>query len=231
MAWAEKYKGVASTAEIHPTAVIGEGVSIGRNVVIYPHTEIRDGATIYDNSVIGRPTHRAGHNPSFGATTVIGQDSVIGSDCTIYTGTWIGKNVLVGDGVRIRENCEITAECIIGSNCTFQNDVVMLPRSRVIDLSHITAGVIIGEGAFVSTGVLTMNDDSFNGNNAEGDSTLNAPKIGAGASVGGGAVLLPGVNVGNGAVVAAGSIVTKDVAAGTTVMGVAAKRRYLQPND
>ena len=217
-------------ADTMPKALVGKNVTIGKNVVLYDGVVIDDDVTIYDNSIIGRPAHRPGHSQFFSSErTYIGPGSVIGSGTTIYTGTWIGKNVLIGDGVRIRENCEIMAECIVGSNCTFQNNVIMFPRSRVIDLSHITAGVLIGENAFVSTGVLTMNDDSFNGNNAEGDTTLNAPQIGAGASVGGGAVLLPGVIVGHSAVVAAGAIVTKDVEAGTTVMGVAAKRRYLQP--
>jgi acetyltransferase-like isoleucine patch superfamily enzyme len=103
--------------------------------------------------------------------------------------------------------------------------------SRVIDLSHITAAVVIGEGAFISTGVLTMNDDSFAGNNPVGDRKLNAPIIGENASIGGGAILLPGVNIGDRAVVAAGSIVTKSVERDTTVMGVAAKRKYPAPID
>ena len=238
MAWANKTlqagQVVAASAEINPDAKLGRGITIGRNVVIYQNTDIRDGVTIYDNTVIGRPPHRPGSfakghdrlNP-----TVIGEGSVIGSGTTIYAGTWIGKNVLIGDGVRIRENCEIQTDCIVGSNCTFQNDVIMLFTSRVIDLSHITAGVVIGQGAFVSTGVLTMNDNSFAGNNSAGDAELNAPKIGPGASIGGGAILLPGVVIGEGAVVAAGAVVTKDVLSYTTVMGVPAKRRYEQPVD
>ena len=44
-------------------------------------------------------------------------------------------------------------------------------------------------------------------------------KIGAFAWVGGGAIILPGITVGEAAVVGAGSVVTRDVAPGTTVAG------------
>ncbi len=43
--------------------------------------------------------------------------------------------------------------------------------------------------------------------------------IGADVWVGGGAIILPGVTVGDGAIVGAGSVVTRDVAPGSTVMG------------
>jgi len=43
--------------------------------------------------------------------------------------------------------------------------------------------------------------------------------IETGASIGAGAVLLPGVRVGAGAIVGAGAVVTKDVPSTATVMG------------
>ncbi|MNN68114.1 putative acetyltransferase [compost metagenome] len=44
-------------------------------------------------------------------------------------------------------------------------------------------------------------------------------RIGRNVWIGGGAILLPGVSIGDDAVVGAGSVVTRDVAAGTTVVG------------
>jgi len=44
-------------------------------------------------------------------------------------------------------------------------------------------------------------------------------RIGADVWIGGGAILLPGVTIGDGAIIGAGSVVTRDVAAGVTVMG------------
>lgn len=226
MSWGVKYGHVSGSAIIHPNAVIEPGAHIGQGVIIHEFVTVKNGATIWDGSVIGRAPQRAGFPPRRdGRPTVISEGAVIGSLSTIYAGCWIGPDALIGDGVRIREDCEIYRECIIGSNCTFQNDVIMLARSRVIDLSHITAGVIIGENAFVSTGVLTMNDNGFNGNNPTGNPELRPPVIGAYASVGGGAILLPGVDVGLGAVVGAGAVVTRNVPDGQRVTGVPARPR------
>ena len=49
--------------------------------------------------------------------------------------------------------------------------------------------------------------------------------IGREVWIGGGAIILPGVTVGDGAVIGAGSVVTRDVAAGTTVMGNPARTK------
>jgi maltose O-acetyltransferase len=44
-------------------------------------------------------------------------------------------------------------------------------------------------------------------------------QIGEDVWIGGGAILLAGITIGDGAIVGAGSVVTRDVAAGTTVVG------------
>ena len=221
---------IADTAQIHPTAHVSIGSRIGQYVVIHERVHIGPDVSIWDGAVIGRAPQRPGREPERDSLqTFIGAGAVIGAGATIYSDVTIGANTLIGDGARIREGCRISHDCIVGSNCTFQNDVIMLPGSRVIDLSHITAGVEIGAGAFVSTGVLTMNDNSFAGNNGDGESTLRPPFIGDNASIGGGAILLPGVRIGKHAVVAAGAVVTRDVEEGSTVAGIPAKRMYPRP--
>jgi UDP-2-acetamido-3-amino-2,3-dideoxy-glucuronate N-acetyltransferase len=59
-----------------------------------------------------------------------------------------------------------------------------------------------------------------------GKKELRGPRIRRGARVGGGAVLLPGVEIGEQAVVGAGAVVTKDVPARQVVVGNPA--RYLR---
>lgn len=49
-------------------------------------------------------------------------------------------------------------------------------------------------------------------------------RIGRDVWIGGGAILLPGITIGDGAIVGAGSVVTRDVAAGVTVAGNPARR-------
>jgi acetyltransferase-like isoleucine patch superfamily enzyme len=50
-----------------------------------------------------------------------------------------------------------------------------------------------------------------------------AVTVGQGAFFGAGAIVLPGRHIGNDAVVGAGAVVTEDVGAGTTVVGVPAR--------
>lgn len=50
-------------------------------------------------------------------------------------------------------------------------------------------------------------------------------KIGRNVWIGGGAIILPGVTVGDDAIIGAGSVVTRDVPAGATVMGNPARVR------
>lgn len=205
---------MSTRTDIHPTAVIYPGVVIEGDVTVMPY------------AVIGRPPKIAGAvhvEPHVNGKTYIRRGAVIGAHAVIYAGTTIGESVLIGDGATIRENCLIGSQSIIGNNCTFQNNVVMGPRSRVVDLSHITAHVYIGAEVFISTGVLTMNDNSM----AQGGE-LEPPVILSGARVGGGATLLPGVQIGQDSLVAAGSVVTKRVKAGARVQGVPA-REYPGP--
>ncbi len=196
-------------SDIHPTAVIYPDVKLGENVTIMPF------------AVVGRPpkgTPAMRIQPEAHGGTVIGDDVVIGCHAVIYSGSFIGDDVLIGDGVTIREDCTIDDDVIIGNNSTLQQSVVIGKRSRIVDLSHITAWVNIGKDVFWSVGVLSMNDNAM-GPGGE----LNPPVVRSGAKIGGGAMLLPGVEVGHGAVVGSGAVVTRDVAMGDKVMGIPAR--------
>ena len=188
---------------------------------MYPGVTIDEGVTIFPGAVIGKPPRIAGvvhQTPHANPYTFIGKGSVIGANAVIYQGVSIGHSVLVGDGATIRENCQLFDQSIVGNNTTFQNNVYLGARSRVIDLCHITAWVSIGEDTFISTGVLTMNDNSF----AQGGE-LKPPCIGSRVKIGGGAILLPGVNIRDGATVAAGAVVTHDVEEDDLVKGIPAR--------
>ena len=205
---------IDASAEIGAYAVIGEEVLIGEDVHVFPH------------AVIGRPPRTAGIVPpkEYVPGVLIGHGCVIGSHAVIYQGVRLAQNILIGDGAKIRENTTIGQDCVIGSNSTLQNDVVLGNRVRVVDLSHITAGVRVGDDVFWSVGVVSMNDNR----NGTG---LTAPQIEAKAFIGGGAILLPGVTVGAEAIVAAGSVVTRDVDPRSRVQGVAAKPYYTRAYD
>jgi serine O-acetyltransferase len=91
---------------------------------------------------------------------------------------------------------------------------------RGIMLDHAT-GVVIGETAVVGNNVSILQSVTLGGTGKdEGD---RHPKIGDGVLISAGAKILGNIRVGEGAKVGAGSVVLEDVPAHTTVAGVPAK--------
>lgn len=123
-------------------------------------------------------------------------DVVLGDDVMIGGGTEIGRGSTIGDGARIQANC-------------------FLP-------SHST----IGPKVFIGPGVV-FTDDRYPYVHGPKDPAYTAepPIVEEGASIGAGAVICPGVRIGRHARVAAGSVITADVAPFTTVAGLPARVR------
>jgi acetyltransferase-like isoleucine patch superfamily enzyme len=132
-------------------------------------------------------------------------------DVEIGTGTRVGTFTLLHAGARIG------AGCTIGSHSNICASEIG-DRVSIQTACHITRGVVIEDDVFVGPGVITLNDKLLGG-------PLTPPRICAGAKVGGGSVILPGVTVGAGAVVGAGSVVTRDVPPGALVTGQPARVR------
>jgi acetyltransferase-like isoleucine patch superfamily enzyme len=85
----------------------------------------------------------------------------------------------------------------------------------------MTAGSVVEDDVFVGPGVTTTNDHTM-ARLAPG-TPLQGCTLRRACRVGGGAVLVPGVEIGEEAFVAAGAVVTNDVPARAVVMGVPAR--------
>ncbi|CAM2844036.1 UDP-3-O-(3-hydroxymyristoyl)glucosamine N-acyltransferase [Legionella worsleiensis] len=77
-----------STAGIHPTAVIGEGVQLGKDVFIGPYVVIESGSKIGNHCVLKSHIH-VGHD------VVIEDHTTIHPHVTIYDHTQIGARVII----------------------------------------------------------------------------------------------------------------------------------------
>jgi len=214
--------------------VIAEGVNLaasvylGNNVTIYPKVRVGEDSIILDGAVIGRL-------PISSSTTTrpvqqefselsIGWGTIIGCNAVIYTGSRIGSHVLIGDQASIREGCEIGDQVIIGRGVQTLYDCKIGKRSRIQDQVHLVGNIVIEEDVFIGMGVMTANDNNvYLARFGLADLNLQGPIIRRFAVIGTGAVLLPGVEIGTGAMVAAGAVVTRDVAPWTIVAGVPAQ--------
>jgi len=152
----------------------------------------------------------------------IGDRSIIGTHCTIYHDVGIGEDCRLGDHAVIREGCRIGRRCVVGTKVDIQYDVIIADDVRILNEAHIAGGTVIGEGSFIGPGVSTANDRRIDLDDYQ-DRGTRQPVIGRKVFVGQAAIILPGVTIGDGAIIGAGTVVTKDVPAGATVLAPGVK--------
>jgi UDP-2-acetamido-3-amino-2,3-dideoxy-glucuronate N-acetyltransferase len=143
-------------------------------------------------------------------------------------------NVRIGAGVRIFNfvnayGCEIGDASKVGSFVEIQKGVKIGRNCKISSHTFICEGVEIGDEVFVGHNVSFINDKHPAATNPDGSLQTEADwkviptKVHRRASIGTSATILCGVTIGEGAIIGAGSVVTKDVPAGATVVGVPAK--------
>jgi acetyltransferase-like isoleucine patch superfamily enzyme len=139
----------------------------------------------------------------------------------VFVGTRLGEGSIVGDQAHVRERVEVGAHAVVGRGSAIGNDARIGARVRIQTNVWLTAYTVVEDDVFVGPGVITTNDDTMA--RLEPGRALEGPTLRRACRVGAGTVLTPGVEVGEEAFVAAGSVVTRDVAPRTLVMGVPAR--------
>ena len=146
----------------------------------------------------------------------------------------IAADVKLGRDVRIFAftnlyGCEVGDDVKIGAFVEIQKGVKIGSRCKISSHTFICEGVTIEDEVFIGHGVMFTNDRFPQATNADGspqteqDWTCLKTVVRRRATIGSGATLLCGITIGEGALVGAGSVVTRDVAAGAVVAGNPAK--------
>ncbi|OGO23743.1 MAG: hypothetical protein A2144_05205 [Chloroflexi bacterium RBG_16_50_9] len=174
--------------------------------------QIGDGAVVDEGVILGYAPSRATER-----LLILGPGAHIRSGTIIYGSSRIGSyletghNVIIreendiGDNFRIWNNSVIDYGCRIGNNVKIHNKV------------YVAQFTIIEDDVFMAPGVTLANDihpGCPNSNNC-----MRGPIIKKGAQIGINCTILPRVTIGEYCLIGAGSVVTKDIPAGTVAYG------------
>nr|MDQ3371384.1 acetyltransferase [Actinomycetota bacterium] len=209
---------------LSPTAMVGSDVTFGANVVVHDDVRIGDGCVIGDGAVLGK-------RPSLARRSAASRDPLDGlvledgvTVCTqaiVFAGVRIAAGAILGDQCYVRERSHIGAETVVGRGVAVDNDVVVGARVRLQTQCYLTAHSVVEDDVFVGPCAMTTNDNTMARHPAGFE--LRGATLRRACRVGGGAVLLPGVEVGEEAFVAAGALVTRDVPSRAVAVGAPAR--------
>ena len=141
----------------------------------------------------------------------------------------IGKGTNIWNEAQVREGASVGSQCIIGKGVYIDRDVVVGDRVKIGNRASLYRGVTVDDGVFIGPHVSFTNDRYPRSVTPEGrlrtdaDWTPEPTLVREGASLGAGAVILPGLTIGRWAMVGAGSLVAHDVPDHSLVVGSPAR--------
>jgi acetyltransferase-like isoleucine patch superfamily enzyme len=221
-----------------PGLLVGEGVEIpesvelGGHVVVHAGTRLAEGVRVQDGAILGKPVALGPRSRAAQAAVPplrVDAGATICAGAVVLAGATIGARAVVGDQAHVRERSTLGERSVVGRGSAVDNDVTVGARVKVQTGCYLTARTTVEDDVFVAPGVTTTNDHAMGRHGPEHE--LRGATLRRACRVGGGAVLLPGVEVGEEAFVAAGSVVTRDVPSRAMVMGVPARQVREVPDD
>ncbi|MEO8638479.1 MAG: bifunctional UDP-N-acetylglucosamine diphosphorylase/glucosamine-1-phosphate N-acetyltransferase GlmU [Chloroflexota bacterium] len=177
-------------------------VQIGEDTRIEPWTVLSGTTTIGAEAVIGPQAHVL--DSKIGARTVV-WSSVVESSV-------VAEDVQIGPYSHLRPGCEIGPGCRIGNFAELKMTRVGA-GSQIHHFSYL-GDADLGEAVNIGAGTITANFDG---------TAKHRTTIGDGAFIGVDTLLRAPVSIGPGARTGAGAVVTRDVPAGETVVGMPAR--------
>jgi len=147
----------------------------------------------------------------------------------IHESSYVDEGVVIGEGTIIWHFCHVLPEVRIGGNCTLGQNVMLGPRVTIGNGCKIQNNVSIYEGVELEDDVFCGPSCAFtNVSNPRAQVSRKAEikrtLVKRGATIGANATIVCGITLGEYAFVAAGAVVTKNVAKFALVAGVPATR-------
>jgi len=206
---------------------------IAETAIVFPGTVIGEGCKILDYAVVGKqPTlsPRSTAKREDLPPLELGAGTIVSTGAVVFAGTTVGERVIVGDQSCIRERCTIGDDVVLGRGSLVENDTSVGALTKIQANAYITAYSLLEDNVFIAPCVVTTNDN-FMGRTEKRHELVKGPTIRRGARIGGGCVLLPGIEIGEEAFVGAGAVVIRDVPARALVVGNPARQIREVPDE
>lgn len=143
-------------------------------------------------------------------------EAVVHPEAIIGEATRIWQFAIVLAGARIGAECNLNAHTLVEGGAVLGNRVTL--KCGV----YVWNGVVLEDDVFCGPNATFTNDRRPR--SRQMPDAWAQTVVERGASIGAGAIVLPGVRIGAGALIGAGAVVTKDVPAGETWVGNPARK-------
>jgi UDP-3-O-[3-hydroxymyristoyl] glucosamine N-acyltransferase len=209
---AKQPAGVHPTAVVDPSAILGEGVSVGPFAIVEARVILGDYSVVMGHAVV-REGAKIGLRTEIHSHAVIYPRSEIGDRCIIYSGAIIGRD---GFGFRMVDGAHrkipqlgavrLGNDVEIGANSTI--DCATFGWTTVGDGTKIDNQVMIGHNCSIGRHNILVAHVGISGSSKTGDYTVLAGKVG----------IADHVTIGSQVVVGAGTGVHADLPGRTKYM-------------
>lgn len=208
---------------VHPTAVLGAGVTVAPTAQVGPYAVLGEGTTVGERA-------RIGAHAVLGRRCRVADDAVIHAQATLYDDVQVGERSIVHSGARLGADgfgyvwdgaghrrvpqvggCRLGSDVEIGANTTV--DRGSIGDTVVGDGTKIDNLVQIGHNCRIGRHVIIISQVGISG----------STRVGDGAVLAGQAGVQGHIEIGAGARVGGQAGVTASVAAGETVSGYPAR--------
>lgn len=163
---------VGDGTKIHPSAVLGNEVRIGKNCLIFPNVVIGDGTIIGDNVIIQSGTVLGGDafyyrklDGNFDrlisvGNVIIGNNVEIGNNCTIDRG--VTDSTIIGEGSVLDNQIQIGHDTVIGKRCMIASLVGIAGCCILEDEVTVWGQVGMASGVRVASGTVLLGKTGVN---------------------------------------------------------------------
>lgn len=148
----------------------------------------------------------------------------------VHESSYIEEDVIIGEGTRIwhfghiQKGAKIGENCSFGQNVNISNNVIIGKGVKIQNNVSIYEGVELEDYVFCGPSMVFTNDLTPRSMYPKGSSGYKKTIIKYGASIGANATIVCGITIGRWAMIAAGAVVTKDVASYALMAGLPARQ-------